>query len=209
MAALQPPAGYHRISRNPLGRDGVPPPSTPQPPVVARGACCAHKDVHSLQTVDFGARGVGDCLAPQFANCETSLTTRHLAPLAVGRNNCGSPVVGPARQAGRVNWESRHPGDASTKPSLCFRCWEVRSFGDWEKNSKKAPKLKVSPPPSSESNTCQFAVEGFCNWLANQIASRQITTAEPPSKGPVPSDSPHTNGVRPLGRSYTTSGTQF
>ena len=31
--------------------------------------------------------------------------------------------------------------------------------------------------------------EVFCNWLANQIASRQITPAEPPSKGPVPSDS--------------------
>ena len=54
--------------------------------------------------------GCGDSPAPQFANCETGLTTRHLDPLAVGRNNCGSPVVGPARRAGRTNWESRHLG---------------------------------------------------------------------------------------------------
>ena len=59
LAALQPSAGYHRILQSPPGRDGVPPPSAPQPPVVARGACCPHKDVHSLQTVDFEARVVG------------------------------------------------------------------------------------------------------------------------------------------------------
>ena len=49
LAALQPPALHHRISQSPPGRDGVPPPSAPQPPAVARGACLPHNDVHSLQ----------------------------------------------------------------------------------------------------------------------------------------------------------------
>ena len=39
LAALQPPADHHRISQSQPGRDGVPPPSAPQLPVVARGAC--------------------------------------------------------------------------------------------------------------------------------------------------------------------------
>ena len=45
---------FHRrpVGRGvPPSRPGVPPPSAPQPPVVARGACCPHNDVHSLQTV--------------------------------------------------------------------------------------------------------------------------------------------------------------
>ena len=41
----------------------------------------------------------------------------------------------------------------------CFRCWEVRSFGDWEKTSKKTPKLQASLSPSSESK------EVLCNCL--------------------------------------------
>ena len=51
LAVLQPPADHHRISQCPPGRDGVPPPSAPHPPVVARGACCPLNDVHSLQTM--------------------------------------------------------------------------------------------------------------------------------------------------------------
>ena len=54
----------------------------------------------------------------------------------------------------------------------CFRCWEVRSFGDWEKTSKKTPKLQASQSPSSESK------EVLCNCssvLFRQTARRDAS----------------------------------
>ena len=55
----------------------------------------------------------------------------------------------------------------------CFRCWEVRSFGDWEKTSKKTPKLQASLSPSSESKEvlsncllCLIQADGSAGRLA-------------------------------------------
>jgi len=48
----------------------------------------------------------------------------------------------------------------SCKKILCFRCWEVRSFGGWGKASTKTPKLQVSLSPSSESKKREREVIG-------------------------------------------------
>ncbi len=51
------PGGARRPAEPPrkgraVNSDGDGTPSAPQPPVAARGACCPHNDVHSLQTVN-------------------------------------------------------------------------------------------------------------------------------------------------------------
>lgn len=39
----------------------------------------------------------------------------------------------------------------------CFRCWEIRSYGDLENRFEKTPKLLISKTPSSESKKVELS----------------------------------------------------